>query len=116
MRLAYDKAGAVRFSNTGKPVIRVAKELSDNVRMVRDNFQANLLAYAGEVMTEHPEEYGAEIDKAQKAGAPIAQHDSQELSKAVAAMAEAEALAKAEADKTADSTTMPETKELVGVS
>jgi hypothetical protein len=116
MRLAYDKAGAVRFSNTGKPVIRVAKELSDNVRMVRDNFQANLLAYAGEVMTQHPEEYGVEFDKAQKAGAPIAQHDSQELSKAVAAMAEAEALAKAEAAKTAESTTMPETKELVGIS
>src|SRR5208283_1069810 len=92
MRLAYDKAGAVRFSNTGKPVIRVAKELSDNVRMVRDNFQANLLAYAGEVMTQHPEQYGVELDKATKAGAPIAQHDSQELSKAVEAMAEAEAL------------------------
>ena len=31
MRLAYDKAGAVRFSQNGKPVVRVAKEVSDSV-------------------------------------------------------------------------------------
>jgi len=117
MRLAYDKqTGAVKFSNTGKPVIRVAKELSDNVRMVRDNFQANLLAYAGEVMTQHPDEYGVELDKATKAGAPIALHDSYELTKAQAERAEAEALARAEASKTEDTGIMPETKELVEVS
>ena len=50
MRLAYDKDGAVRFSANGKPVIRVAKELSQSVAMVRDNFQANLISYTGEVM------------------------------------------------------------------
>ena len=73
MRLAYDKSGAVRFSQSGRPVVRVAKELSDNVRLVRDNFTANLINYAGEVMTEHPNEYKQQVEFATKAGEPIAQ-------------------------------------------
>ena len=93
MRLAYDKTGAVRFSQTGRPVVRVAKELSDNVRLVRDNFTANLISFAGEVMTDHPDEYKAQLAQSNKAGLPIAKHDSQELSKALEARAEAEAKA-----------------------
>ena len=95
MRLAYDKSGAVRFSQSGKPVIRVAKELSDNVKMVRDNFTANLIRYAGEVMNEHSDDYKAQLALANKAGLPIAQHDTHELSKALEAIIEA----KAEAEK-----------------
>src|SRR5208283_231391 len=91
MRLAYDKSGAVRFSQSGRPVVRVAKELSDNVRLVRDNFTANLINYAGEVMTEHPNEYKQQVEFANKAGEPIAQHDRMELSKALEAKADAEA-------------------------
>jgi len=96
MRLAYDKAGAVRFSQNGKPVIRVAKELSDNVKLVRDNFVANLINYAGGVMSENPDGYKAQIELATKAGQPIAQHDSMELSKAI----ELRALAAAEKAET----------------
>ena len=66
MRLAYDKSGAVRFSQSGRPVVRVAKELSDNVQLVRDNFTANLINYAGEVMTEHPNEYKQQVEFALK--------------------------------------------------
>jgi hypothetical protein len=91
MRLAYDKAGAVRFSQNGKPVIRVAKEVSDSVKMVRDNFVANLLQYTGEVMTSHSEEYTNQLALAERMGKPIAQHDNAELSKAIEAMKEAEA-------------------------
>ena len=109
MRLAYDKAGAVRFSQSGRPVIRVARELSDNVKMVRDNFTANLISYAGEVMTEHSEDYKAQVELAIKAGQPIAQHDQSELSKALEAKAEAELCAKAK-----EAETEPQTeKELV---
>ncbi len=90
MRLAYDKAGSVRFSSTGRPIIRVDKELSNNVKMVRDNFTANLVSYAGEVMNEHSEDYKSQVDMAVKAGTPIAQHDKAELSKALQAKAEAE--------------------------
>ena len=38
MRLAYNQDGSVKFSKTGKPVVKVAKDISDNVRLVRDNF------------------------------------------------------------------------------
>jgi hypothetical protein len=94
LRLAFDKAGAVRFSQSGRPVIRVAKELSDNVRLVRDNFTANLVSFAGEVMESNPNEYKAQLEQANRAGLPIAQHDSKALSKAL----EMRAL-EAEADK-----------------
>jgi hypothetical protein len=109
MRLAYDKAGAVRFSQNGKPVVRVAKEVSDSVKMVRDNFVANLLQYTGEVMTSHSEEYTNQLALAEKMGKPIAQHDQAELSKALEAIKEAEA--------TQEATTEAETiKEAVLVS
>ncbi len=84
------RLGAVRFSQAGRPVVRVAKELSDNVKLVRDNFTANLISYAGEVMTEHSDEYKTQVALAVKAGEPIAQHDRVELSKALEAKAEAE--------------------------
>jgi hypothetical protein len=83
MRLAYDKTGAVRFSQTGRPVVRVAKELSENVRLVRDNFTANLINFAGEVMESNPNEYKAQLEQSNKAGLPIAQHDSKALSEAI---------------------------------
>lgn len=110
MRLAYDKSGAVRFSANGKPVIRVAKELSASVTMVRQNFEANLLSYAGDTMTNHSEEYTRQLEIAEKAGLPIAKADSKALTEAMLAIAEAEAEAKeAEAKQT-----IPETeKELV---
>ena len=83
MRLAYDKAGAVRFSQTGRPVVRVAKELSENVRLVRDNFTANLINFAGEVMRDNPDEYKTQLEQSNRAGLPIAQHDSKALSEAI---------------------------------
>ncbi len=100
LRLGYDKAGAVRFSQAGRPVIRVAKELADNVRLVRENFTANLLNYAGSVIRENGEAYKAQIALAQKAGEPIYQHDRTQLDGALKAraVAEAEAIAKAVAE------------------
>ena len=87
LRLGYDKTGAVRFTQAGRPVVRVTKEISDNVRMVRENFTANLISYAGEVMRDNPEAYKAQVASAQRAGAPIYQHDLAELDKAVKAQA-----------------------------
>jgi hypothetical protein len=109
LRLGYDKAGAVRFTQAGRPVIRVAKELSDNVRLVRDNFTANLLSYAGEVMRDNAEAYKTQVGLAQKAGMPIYQHDLAELDKAVKAQAEAQAQATAKAKAKAQAVTEAET-------
>ena len=97
LRLGYDKAGAVRFTQAGRPVVRVAKDISDNVRLVRDNFTANLLSYAGEVMRDNAEAYKVQVGLAQKAGMPIYQHDLAELDKAIKAQAVAQATATATA-------------------
>ncbi len=99
LRLGYDKAGQVRFSQSGRPVITVAKEIAENVRLVRDNFTANLLAYAGGVMRDNPEGYKSQLETAKKAGEPIYQHDKNQLSSALKARAEAEAEAMAEAEE-----------------
>jgi hypothetical protein len=32
MRLVYNQDGSVKFSKAGKPVVKVAKDISDNVR------------------------------------------------------------------------------------
>ena len=88
--LGYDKAGQVRFSQAGRPVIRVAKEIADNVKLVRENFTANLLNYAGSVMRDDADGYKTQMEMAKKAGDPIYQHDKNQLSNALKARAEAE--------------------------
>ena len=99
LRLGYDKTGAVRFSQSGRPLVKIAKELADNVRLVRDNFTANLLSYAGSVIKENGEGYKAQVEASRKAGEPIYQHDKLQLGLAIAkAQAEAEAKAQAEAE------------------
>ncbi|MBA7709368.1 hypothetical protein ES703_118283 [subsurface metagenome] len=103
LRLAYDKDGSVKFSKTGRPVIKIAKPVSDCIGLVRENFTANLLAYAHSVATEKAEAYIAQVKLAQKQGEPIHQHDTTELNKAVKlqleqALREAEVKAQAEAE------------------
>ncbi|GAJ20770.1 unnamed protein product [marine sediment metagenome] len=80
--------------------MRVARDIADNVRLIKDNFTANLLDYASEVMDDMPDQFQAQLDKAQKAGAPIIQRDNRSLDKAVA-LATAEALKEAKSPKAA---------------
>ena len=98
LRLAYDKAGAVRFSQSGRPVIRVAKEISDNVRLVRDNFTANLINYAGEVMNQNTEAYKAQVELPVKLVSLSISMIGLNLSEALEAQAQAVAEAKREAE------------------
>ncbi|MDP2730140.1 MAG: hypothetical protein Q8O55_06640 [Dehalococcoidales bacterium] len=97
IRLQYDKAGQPRFSNTGRPVLRVAKPLSDNIKAVRDNFTANLISYATATEKSEPDAIKAHMELERKAGAPIINHDNAMISATLKAMAEAEAKAKAKA-------------------
>jgi len=102
LRLAYNADGSVKFSKTGRPVTKVAKDLSDNIRMVRDNFTASLLSYANGVITENPEGYKTQVEQARRAGEPIITRDKQNLDDAIAKMREAElaeAMAQAETEK-----------------
>lgn len=55
LRLAREKDGTPRFSQSGRPVVRVAKELSDEIKKVRENFVFNLMNHAAQVATAMPE-------------------------------------------------------------
>ena len=89
LRLQREKDGTPRFSKTGRPVIRVVKDLSDQVRLVRDNFIAGLLHYAETVRKNMPAEYKAQVEVARQAGEPIVQKDMTDLTNYMAAVAEA---------------------------
>lgn len=103
LRLGYDKAGAVRFTPAGRPVVKVAKDLADSVRMVKDNFTANLLSYAGNVIKEHGNEYKAVVQAATIAGESLYQIDRANLESAIAVKAAAEAAAAVAAKVKAES-------------
>jgi len=99
LRLAYNPDGSVRFSKAGRPVTKVAKDLSDNIRMIRENFTASLQGYANGVITNNADGYKAEVDRARRAGEPIIAKDKANLEQAIAKIREAElAKAMAEAD------------------
>ena len=100
LRLAYDQDGSVKFSKTGRPVTKVVKDIADSVKMIRENFTANLQSYANSVIAENPEGYKAQVEQARQAGEPIVTRDKQNLEQAIAKMREqeiAEAIAQAEA-------------------
>lgn len=96
LRLQYEADGSVKFSKTGRPVIKVAKEVSEQVRLVRENLIASLTTYANSVAMENPDAYQSQIDSARRAGEPIVNHDKQKLSEALAQL-EAKARAEAQA-------------------
>jgi len=99
IRLGYDKDGSVKFSATGKPVLRVAKELSESIRNVRENFVAGLLDYASETTEKNAKGVKRELELARKAGKPIIDDDNAHLQEAIAAQMEA-AAQEAAADET----------------
>ena len=75
LRLAYNPDGTPKFGKTGRPVIRVVKDLADHVRLIRENFVAGLAAYAGEIIAECPDGYKRQVLAAQAAGRPIVDRD-----------------------------------------
>jgi hypothetical protein len=95
VRLAYSGDGSVKFSKSGRPVTKVAKELGEAVRMVKGNFEATLQSYAHSVIAENGEGYKAQVELAVAAGKPIAENDKANLSEAMAKAMES-ALAQAE--------------------
>jgi len=90
LRLVKAKDGTVKFTQSGRPSMRIAPVLNGHIRMVRENVTASLQAFAGKVMEERKDDYKAEVEKAQKAAIPV--HEAQEkaiadaIAQAVAAM------------------------------
>lgn len=89
LRLAYAPDGEVKFSKAGRPVVKVVKEIGDCVRMVRENFTAGLLAYAGQIASAMPDEYKAQVGLAREAGQPILNKDRKALEDTLLRQAEA---------------------------
>jgi len=110
LRLAYNQDGSVKFSRTGRPVIKVVKPIADSVKLVRENFAANLMAYSFEVAQSNPKGFEALQRNAVKAGKPINTADRENLQRAIA-----EAQAKAMAEATAEPTAEPPQKVAVPV-
>ncbi len=71
LRLAKDKDGTVRFSQNGRPVLRVHKDLNDQIRMARENFEASLVTFAVDTQKAMPEAYKAQVLKSLEAAVPI---------------------------------------------
>jgi len=93
LRLAYNADGTVKFSKTGRPVVKVVRDIADHVRMMRENLVASLQAYTHEVYNENPDAFKAEASANQEAGKPIITKDNEALSKALT-----EAFAKTETE------------------
>lgn len=108
LRLAYDPDGSVKFSKTGRPVIKVVKEVADSVKMVRDNFVAGLMAYTHGVAIENPDGYKAQAEASITAGRPILDKDRHALLDALAEKAEAKARPKARAQAKPEPQAKPE--------
>ena len=96
LRLGYNGDGSVKFSKAGRPIIRVATEISQSVTLVRENFVAGLQSYTQTVRTESEEAYNATVKACIEAGKPISDNDKVNLEEAMATMVE-EAIAEAEA-------------------
>lgn len=95
LRLGYYQDGQVRFNKSGRPQIKVVKELSDTIRTVRENFTATLGNYAGGVINNNPEDYKVLVSATRKAGEPIINRDKVALQEAIQAQLE-KAMAEAE--------------------
>jgi hypothetical protein len=109
LRLAYDADGSVKFSKAGRTVVKVAKDLSDNIRLVRENFTAELINYANGVVAEMPEAYKKQVETAKKAGEPIISKDRANLEEALAKAIE-QTIAEARAEPKTEAETVPEAK------
>jgi hypothetical protein len=90
----------------------VAKEISDQVKVVRENFIANLQSFTGLVVKKEKDAYMAQLKAAQAAGAPIVEKDQASLDEALAAI-EAEKAATTPEPST-DGATPTRDRELVG--
>ena len=102
LRLALSGDGSIKFSKSGRPVTKVAKDLSDAVRLARENFAAGLQNHAKQVLASYPDAYREQVELAKEAGAPIIAKDKAMLDDYIAlameqALADAEAKAKPEA-------------------
>ena len=88
LRLMREKDGTPKFSPSGRPVVRVVKDISDQVRIMRDNFISGLMAYTDTVRKGMPDQFKAQVEASRKAGEPVAYKDASDLDAYLAALTE----------------------------
>ena len=79
LRLAKDTDGTIKFSKAGRPMTRVHPVLAEQVKVARENYEADLLAYAGNVAREMPGKYKAQVELAQRAAEPVTAQMDQDV-------------------------------------
>ncbi len=97
-RLRRDKdTNDVKFSASGRPMFFVAPELNALVNRARDNYISGLLQSAAVVQDESPELFSAQVERQQRAAAPILAVDEVDLAAAIVVQQDEMALAAANA-------------------
>lgn len=79
LRLAKDKDGTIKFSKAGRPMTRVHPVLAEQVKVARENYEADLLAFVGHVASEMPDAYKAQVELAQRAAEPVTAQMAQDV-------------------------------------
>jgi hypothetical protein len=93
LRLAKDKDGTIKFSKAGRPMTRVHPVLTEQVKVARENYEANLLAFVGHVASEMPDAYKSQVELAQRAAEPVTAQMSQDVDDFLANLAAEQAAA-----------------------
>ena len=71
VRLAKDGDGSIKFTKSGRPALKLVKELADQVRIVKDNLVASLVTDTQNIRQAMPDAYKAQVEANQKAGEAI---------------------------------------------
>ena len=87
VRLARDKDGSIQFDKTGRPRTKVHPVLAEHVKVARGNYEADLLAYAGNTAREMPGKYKAQVELAQRAAQPVTAQMDQDVDDFLASQA-----------------------------
>ena len=79
LRLARDKDGSIMFDKAGRPRTKVHPVLAEQVKVARENYEAGLQAYAGNVAREMPTKYKAMVELIQRAAEPVTTQMDQDV-------------------------------------
>jgi hypothetical protein len=93
LRLARNTDGSIKFTKAGRPMTRVHPVIAEHVKVAREHYEAELLAYAGNVARELPGKYKAQVELAQRAAEPVTAQMDQDVLDFLAALAAEQAAA-----------------------
>ena len=79
IRQKRDKdTGELKHSKDGRPLFETAKAITQMGNRMRENYIAGLVAHTGTVMNERAKDFSAQVERQQRAGAPIIAKDAED--------------------------------------